>query len=124
MGGSVDAIEQGYIQNEIAKSAYTHQKQVEESEKIIVGVNKFQVTEINTIPGFKIDDSIRIHQTEKIDLLKSKRTKEEVERCLIEINAAAKDGRNLMPLVIDAVENHATLGEICDVLRLVFGEHK
>ena len=124
MGGSVDAIEQGFIQNEIAKSAYIHQKQVEEGEKIIVGVNKFQVNKANTIPGFKIDDSIRIHQAEKINHLKSKRPASEVDRCLAEIKVAAKDGRNLMPPVIDAVENYCTLGEICDELRQVFGEHK
>jgi methylmalonyl-CoA mutase N-terminal domain/subunit len=124
LGGSVDAIEQGFIQNEIAKSAYEHQKQVEKGEKVIVGVNKFQVNEANHLAGFKIDDSIRTTQTEKLQKLKADRTVTDVEQCLAQITAAAKDGRNLMPLVIDAVEKHCTLGEICDSLRSVFGEHK
>ncbi|HEX8332570.1 MAG TPA: methylmalonyl-CoA mutase family protein, partial [Segetibacter sp.] len=124
LGGSVDAIEQGFIQNEIAKSAYEHQKQVEKGEKIIVGVNKFQVTEPNHLAGFKIDDSIRTTQTDKLNNLKARRNGADTEQCLTEIKAAAKDGRNLMPLVIDAVEKHCTLGEICDSLRSVFGEHK
>jgi methylmalonyl-CoA mutase N-terminal domain/subunit len=124
LGGSVDAIEQGFIQNEIAKSAYEHQKQVEKGEKIIVGVNKFQVTEPNYLAGFKIDDSIRITQTEKLNQLKQARSAADSQQCLVEIKAAAKDGRNLMPFVIDAVEKQCTLGEICDTLRSVFGEHK
>jgi methylmalonyl-CoA mutase N-terminal domain/subunit len=124
LGGSVDAIEQGFIQNEIAKSAYEHQKQVEKGEKIIVGVNKFQVTEPNHLAGFKIDDSIRTTQTDKLHRLKASRNVADAEQCITEIKAAAKDGRNLMPLVIDAVEKHCTLGEICDSLRSVFGEHK
>jgi methylmalonyl-CoA mutase N-terminal domain/subunit len=124
LGGSVEAIEQGFIQNEIAKSAYEHQKQVERNQKIIVGVNKFQVTEPNHLAGFKIDDSIRITQSEKIKTIKQTRSTADSEQCLFEIKAAATDGRNLMPLVIDAVEKKCTLGEICDTLRSVFGEYK
>ncbi len=124
MGGSVNAIEQGFIQDEIARSAYEYQKQIETGEKIIVGVNKFQIEEKNNATGFKIDDSIRALQTEKLDNLKARRSTEDVERCLAAITAAATEEGNLMPLVIEAVENYCTLGEISDALRRVFGEHK
>jgi len=124
MGGSVSAIEQGFIQNEISNSAYIHQQQVEKEEKIIVGVNKFQVDEKNMIPGLKIDDSIRQLQTDKLNRLKNTRDNSKVMKCLQQLNNAAISGQNLMPLVIEAVENHCTLGEISDELRKVFGEYK
>ncbi|MCW3107571.1 MAG: methylmalonyl-CoA mutase, partial [Segetibacter sp.] len=124
MGGSVNAIEQGFIQDEIAKSAYEYQRNIETGEKIIVGVNKFHIKETNNASGFKIDDSIRAVQTEKLNKLKARRTAQIAEQCLAEISTAAKDGRNLMPFVINAVESYCTLGEISDVLRKVFGEYK
>jgi len=124
LGGSVSAIEQNFIQNEISNSAYIHQQQVENAEKIIVGVNKFHVDEKNTIHGFKIDDSIRQIQTDKLKILKAKRDNGKVMKCLRQLNNAALNNPNLMPLVIDAVENHCTLGEIADELRKVFGEYK
>ncbi len=124
MGGSVNAIEQGFIQNEIAKSAYEYQRQIESEEKIIVGVNKFKVTEENTIPGFKIDDSIRTTQSNKLKLLREKRDTLKVNDCLKKIYNAASNNTNLMPLVVEAVENYCTLGEISDELRKVFGEFK
>jgi methylmalonyl-CoA mutase N-terminal domain/subunit len=124
LGGSVSAIEQGFIQNEISNSAYVHQLDVEKAEKIIVGVNKFQVDEKNMIPGFKIDDSIRQIQTDKLQALKEKRDNGKVMKCLQQLSNAALSNINLMPIVIDAVENHCTLGEISDELRKVFGEYK
>jgi len=124
MGGSVSAIEAGFMQEEIAHSAYEYQRNIESGEKIIVGVNKFTVDKEVPIPGFRIDDHIRIIQTEKLNKLKAKREKMKAEHCLNEIALAAKDGRNLMPFVIEAVENDCTLGEISDVLRKVFGEYK
>ncbi len=124
MGGSVNAIEQGFIQNEISNSAYVHQQQVEKEEKIIVGVNKFEVDEKSMISGFKIDDSIRQIQTDKLNALKTTRDNSKVMKCLQQLNNAAIGGQNLMPLVIEAVENHCTLGEISDELRKVFGEYK
>jgi methylmalonyl-CoA mutase N-terminal domain/subunit len=123
-GGSVSAIEQGFIQNEIAKSAYEYQQQIEKKEKIIVGVNQFIVDKEATIPSFKIDDSVRQLQIEKINQLKNKRNKIKVTDCLEKIAAAAKADSNLMPPVIEAVENYCTLGEIADTLRNIFGEHK
>lgn len=124
MGGSVAAIEEGFMQDEIAKSAYEYQRKIESGEKIIVGVNKFQSAETYTTPSFKIDDNIRQIQTEKIKALKQKRDNGKIEECLLAINAAARSTENLMPVVLDAVENYCTLGEISDELRKVFGEYK
>jgi methylmalonyl-CoA mutase N-terminal domain/subunit len=125
MGGSVSAIEKGFMQEEIARSAYQYQRNIETGDKIIVGVNKFKVVESDSIAGFRIDDSIRNIQTEKLNKLKARRSAKMVEECLAEISAAATlNNRNLMPLVINAVENYCTLGEISDTLRKVFGEYK
>jgi methylmalonyl-CoA mutase N-terminal domain/subunit len=124
MGGSVSAIEAGFIQDEIAKSAYAYQRAIESGEKIIVGVNRFTVDKEDPIPGFKIDDHIRILQAEKLAKLKAKRNTEQVKQCLKNISEAAKNGSNLMPPVIEAVENFCTLGEIADTLRKEFGEYQ
>ena len=124
MGGSVNAIEEGFIQNEIARSAYEYQRQIESNEKIIVGVNKFSEKEEKTIPSFRIDDNIRLIQIQKLTSLRNNRDMAKVDQCLQEINDRASSGVNLMPSVIEAVENKVTLGEIADELRGVFGEYK
>ena len=124
MGGSVSAIEQGFIQNEIARSAYDYQRKIENGEKIIVGVNKFQSKEETAIPVFRIDDSIREQQIQKIKRLKETRNKEKATKCLEVLHKKASANENIMPSVIDAVENYCTLGEIADVLRKLFGEYK
>jgi methylmalonyl-CoA mutase, N-terminal domain len=124
MGGSVSAIEQGFIQNEIAKSAYEYQRKIERNEKIIVGVNKFQLKEEGTIPLLKIDDNIRVGQIQKINRLKETRNIEQVAKCLEAVRQKAMSTENIMPSVIDAVENYCTLGEIADELRKLFGEYK
>lgn len=124
MGGSVAAIEQGFMQDEIARSAYEYQRNIESGEKIIVGVNKFTVDKEEPVPSFKIDDSIRELQIEKLNDLKSRRDNNVANKCLENIAIAAKDGSNLMPFVIEAVEAKCTLGEIADVLRKEFGEYK
>lgn len=124
MGGSVSAIESGFMQDAIARSAYEYQRAIESGEKVIVGVNKFTIDKENPIPGFKVDDSIRTLQSEKLRQLRAKRSAQKAENCLEKIALAAKEGTNLMPPVIEAVENYCTLGEIADVLRKVFGEYK
>ena len=124
MGGSVSAIEQGFIQEEIARSAYTFQKKVESKEKIIVGMNRFESKEKNDAPVFRIDDSIRQLQSEKIEALKSKRNPAKVDKLLQMLNDCASGNENIMPVVLEAVENYITLGEISDTLREVFGEYK
>ena len=124
MGGSVSAIEEGFMQDEIARSAYQYQKDIEDESKIIVGVNKFETEETNDTPVFKIDGSIQKMQTEKLKVLKTKRNNVSVQTCLQKLEAAATGTENLMPFVLDAVENYCTLGEIADTLRKVFGEYK
>jgi methylmalonyl-CoA mutase, N-terminal domain len=124
MGGSVQAIEEGFIQNEIAASAYTWQQNVESGKKIIVGVNSFKSSSEAGTPSFKINDNIRHIQIEKLKSLKSFRDNEQVSTSLEKIRLCAISNQNLMPVVIEAVENFCTLGEISDVLRSVFGEYK
>ncbi|MBP7558323.1 MAG: methylmalonyl-CoA mutase, partial [Chitinophagaceae bacterium] len=124
MGGSVTAIEKGFIQEEIARSAYTYQRQIETNDKIIVGVNKFTVSEEPSIPILKVDDHIRTVQTEKLQHLRQNRNHAKVDQCLQELNDKASSDENIMPAVLEAVENKCTLGEIADTLREVFGEHR
>ncbi len=124
MGGAVNAIEQGYMQKEIAASSYLYQTQIESTEKIIVGVNKFTSNDEINPPSFKIDDSIRLVQIDKINKVKSERDNEKVAKLLAQLKQDAKDGTNVMPCIIDAVEQYATLGEIADVFRNEFGEYR
>jgi methylmalonyl-CoA mutase N-terminal domain/subunit len=124
MGGSVSAIEQGFIQNEIARSAYDYQRNIENGEKIIVGVNKFQSKEEQSIPLLKVDDSIRQVQSDKLIKLRNSRDKAKVDQLLQGLSDKANSDENIMPAVLEAVENKCTLGEIADTLREVFGEHK
>lgn len=124
MGGAVKAIEQGFIQDEIARSAYTYNKDIESGDKIIVGVNKFTSKEMNDTPVFKIDDSIRQVQSEKLRILREKRDAAKAAASLEKIRQIAQGTENLMPAVIEAVENLCTLGEIADTLRGVWGEYK
>ena len=124
MGGAVKAIEQGYIQEEIAKSAYAYNKAIEDGSKIIVGVNKFTNKEVNDTPLLKIDDSIREKQSEKLRALRAKRDATKAAASIQKIKDAAQSDTNLMPIVIEAVENLCTLGEISDALRSIWGEYK
>lgn len=124
MGGAVKAIEQGFIQEEIARSSYQYSKDIESGDKIIVGVNKFISKETEETPVFRIDDSIRIVQSEKLKSLRARRDNTQAEACLAAIKQIAQGTENLMPAVIEAVENLCTLGEIADTLRGVWGEYK
>ena len=124
MGGSVAAIETGFMQNKIAESAYAYQKAIESNEKIIVGVNQFRNDTELEIPILKINESIRQDQIKKLNELKSNRDQQRVTECLLAIKEAAKNGTNLMPPVIEAVEAFCTLGEISDALRSIFGEYQ
>jgi methylmalonyl-CoA mutase, N-terminal domain len=123
MGGSVSAIEQGYLQNEIASSSYQYQNEIQSGEKIIVGVNKFVVEEKPLQDIFMVDDSIRQLQVEKLRKLKSERDNIKVSEALIQLESDAKGAVNLMPSILNAVKHYATLGEIADVMRKVFGEY-
>jgi len=123
MGGSVNAIESNYMQNEISNASYQYQTEVENGDRILVGVNKFTQKEEGLTEVFNIDDSIRKLQTEKLHNLKATRDNKAVAAALNVLGNASGTDVNLMPLIIDAVEQYATLGEIADVLRKTFGEH-
>ena len=123
MGGAVQAVEKGYIQNEIASSAYQYQLEVEAESRVIVGVNKFVQEEDGITDVLNIDESIRLIQTEKLKALKSERDNNAVAQALIDLEQAAKGTANLMPFILAAVEAYATLGEIADRMRNVFGEY-
>ena len=112
------------MQDEIARSAYAYNKAIEDGSKIIVGVNKFTSAEASTPPLFRIDDSIRILQSEKLKKLRATRNNDTANACLAMIKQKATTTENLMPAVIDAVEHLCTLGEIADTLREVWGEYK
>ena len=123
MGGSVAAIEEGFMQKEIAAAAYKYQDAVEKEEEILVGVNKFTVEEEGREEILKVDDAIRNAQIEKIAALKAERDNAKVEEALSKLKTAAEGEDNLMPFILEAVESYATLGEIADELRGVFGEY-
>jgi len=124
MGGAVKAIEAGYIQNEIAGASYEYQRSVQNGSRILVGVNQFEMEEPAFDKLFTVDDSIRQVQTGKLKRLREERDALAVQNSLKAVEAAARSDKNLMPDIIEAVENYTTLGEISDVLRKVFGEYK
>lgn len=123
MGGAVNAVEEGYIQKEIAEASYEYQVAVEEGTRVIVGVNKFAEASEGVPEVFNIDDSIRKYQSDKLQQLKSDRNNYEVSNALKALATAAVGKENLMPRILVAVEAYATLGEISDTLRDVFGEY-
>lgn len=124
LGGAAKAIEKGYIQKEIEDSSYSYQKEVESGEQVVVGMNKFQIEEESPKGLLKVDPAVGERQKEKLKRLKDKRNSKAVSEKLVALEGAAKNGDNLMPFIIDSVKQYATLGEICDVLRGVFGEYK
>ncbi|WP_297548084.1 methylmalonyl-CoA mutase family protein [Thermococcus sp.] len=125
MGGMMRAIERGYIQKEIADAAYKYQKEIEEGKRIIVGVNKFQTDEPIEVEILKVDPSIRDKQIERLKKLRSVRDSKKVEESLDKLrNAAETEDENLMPYIIGAHRHLATLGEVTDVLREVWGEYR
>jgi methylmalonyl-CoA mutase N-terminal domain/subunit len=124
MGGSVNAIESGFMQNEIAKASYDYQQSIERNERIIVGLNKYTMEEKPFDKHFVVDDSIRQLQMTKLKKLRAERDQSKVEASITKLEAAAKGNENLMPRIIEAVENDATLGEISDAMRKIFGEYR
>ncbi|HWR42516.1 MAG TPA: methylmalonyl-CoA mutase family protein [Sporomusa sp.] len=125
MGGAVVAIEKGYIQREIQESAYKWQMEVESKQRIIVGVNQFQVAEKPVEGLLRVDSSVGELQKKKLADLRARRDNGAVEAKLAALEAGCKDeNANLMPLILDAVKVYATLGEICGVMRKVFGEYE
>jgi methylmalonyl-CoA mutase N-terminal domain/subunit len=123
MGGMLAAIESGYVQREIERAAYDYQKAVEAGEEIIVGVNRFQIKEETMIPTLKIDPAFEQVQIERIRRVRAERNTEAAIAALEKVEEAARSGENLMPKIIAAVEAYATLGEVADRMRVVFGEY-
>jgi methylmalonyl-CoA mutase N-terminal domain/subunit len=125
MGGAVAAIEKGFFQKEIADSAYRYQREVEEKKRIIVGVNEFAIEEEECpIELLRIDPKVEKEQIERLQKLKRERDNRKVKEILEKLHYAAEKEENLMPTIIEAVKAYATLGEITDVLRKVYGEYK
>ncbi|MGB9780825.1 acyl-CoA mutase large subunit family protein [Caldanaerobacter sp.] len=124
LGGAVKAIDLGYMQREIQESAYRYQMEIESGKRIIVGLNKFQMEEEPPKNLLKVDPQVEIVQREKIKKVKEMRDNNRVEKALKALKKAAEGDDNLMPWILDAVREYATLGEITDVLRSVFGEYQ
>ena len=124
MGGAPAAIEKGFIQREIQDSAYRYQQEIEKQDRIVVGMNRFQIQEEKPTNLLRVNPAVRISQMDKIQTLKSERAVRKVEESLAGLKKAAEGEDNLMPPIIDAVKAYATLGEICDVLRNIFGEYR
>src|SRR6266498_1746369 len=123
MGGALQSIEKGFTQNEIQNAAYAAQQAVERKEQIVVGVNAFEVTEERTLERLKVDPAIEIGQKMKLKELREARDQRRAEELLEKLKVAAGGTENLMPLFIECVENDVTLGEICNTLRVVWGEY-
>jgi methylmalonyl-CoA mutase N-terminal domain/subunit len=123
MGGALKAIELGYIQGEIQDSAYRTQQAIEKEEQLIVGVNSYQSNEKITLERLRVDPAIEQTQRSRLSDLRSQRDAGRVSTLLNQLELTAKGNQNLMPLFIESVENDITLGEICTVLRRVFGEY-
>jgi methylmalonyl-CoA mutase N-terminal domain/subunit len=124
MGGAVKAIEKGYIQQEIQESSYRHQKEIESGKRVLVGVNKFQVQEPPLKGLLKVDPKVREVQMKRLAQLRTSRDQKRVESTLKELKKAAQGEENLMVPILEGVRAYCTLGEICDVLRGVFGEYE
>jgi len=124
MGGTLQAIEAGYIQAEIQNAAFEYQKAVERGEQVIVGVNRFHMEEQRKIPTFRLDPAIERAQLKRLSDLRASRDKTAVSNCLERLERVARSSENLMPPILEAAAAYATLGEISDRLKSVFGEYR
>ncbi|MBP7110894.1 MAG: methylmalonyl-CoA mutase family protein [Firmicutes bacterium] len=124
MGGAVRAIENGFIQREIEEASYKYQMSIESGDRVVVGLNKFQIKEGSPKGLLRVDEAVRRSQIAKIAAVKAKRDQKGVDAALKALEDAARGTDNLMPPILAAVKQYATLGEICDVMRKVFGEYK
>ncbi len=123
MGGAVRAVESGFIEEEIQEAAYSFQKDIESGDRVIVGVNRFQIEEKLPSGLLRVDPAVHEQQIKQLEAVRQRRDSSAVENALAKLKEAAQGPNNLMPLILDAVKKEATLGEICDVLRGVFGEY-
>jgi methylmalonyl-CoA mutase N-terminal domain/subunit len=123
MGGTLRAIETGWIQNQIQNAAYAYQREIEAGERVIVGVNRFRAAEEKGIPTFRLDPELERAQVERVRGVRASRSEEAARTALGELTAAARGGENLMPGIMKAAECWATVGEISGAMREVFGEY-
>ncbi|MEI9814076.1 MAG: methylmalonyl-CoA mutase family protein [Acidobacteriota bacterium] len=124
MGGTLRAIERGWVQAEIQNAAYEYQQRVEKGEQIVVGVNKFRQEGATPLPTFRIDPEIERQQVERLRELRASRSADTAKARLAELDAAARGGDNVMPRILNACQSLCTVGEIADTLRSVFGEYR
>jgi methylmalonyl-CoA mutase N-terminal domain/subunit len=124
LGGATRAIDVGYIQKEISDSAYKYQMEIESLDRIVVGVNKYQIKEESPKGLLRVDPIVGEMQKKKTQEVKNARNNSAVEEKLEALKKACQGTENVMPLILDAVKEYATLGEICDVMREVFGEYE
>ncbi len=124
MGGTLAAIEQGFIQKEIQESAYRFQKEIESGERVYVGVNKYIMDEPPPTNLLKVDMEVGRREAEKVKALRASRDQKKWKEALDKLREVTISGENVMPAVIEAVKAKATVGEICDVWRQIFGEYR
>jgi methylmalonyl-CoA mutase N-terminal domain/subunit len=124
LGGMLKAVERGFVQHEIQNAAYAYQQAVDQEQAIVVGVNRFEVEEEKPIPILRIDPALEAKQVERVRALRAKRDAGPLKTALASVEDAARSGANLMPPILAAVEAWATVGEISDAMRRVFGEYK
>jgi methylmalonyl-CoA mutase N-terminal domain/subunit len=124
MGGMVEAIEAGYVQTEIQKAAYRFCQEMEQGKRIVVGVNKYRIEEEQPGDLLRISKEVQEEQVAFLRKVRAERSNAEVTSRLAALQEAARGDANLMPYILDAVRSYAGVGEICDALRSVFGEHK
>jgi len=118
------AIEKGFVQREIQQAAFEHQRGVEQGERVVVGVNRFAQAEEAAVPTLRIDPEVERSQVERLRALRARRDAARARAMVVRVEEAARSEANLLPAILEAVEAYATVGEISDALRRVFGEYR
>jgi methylmalonyl-CoA mutase N-terminal domain/subunit len=124
MGGMLAAVEKGFVQREIQQAAFDHQRAVEEGKQVVVGINRFAQPEETAVPPFRLDPEVERTQVERLRALRARRDTARAHSALARVEAVARTDANLLPAILEAVEAYATVGEISDALRRVFGEYR
>jgi methylmalonyl-CoA mutase N-terminal domain/subunit len=124
LGGTLRAIENGYVQREIQQAAYDYQKFIESGQRVVVGVNRYQDERGTPLPLLRIDPEVERSQVERLGKLRARRDASRLQAALRQVEETARSEQNLMPAILEAVKAYATVGEISDVMRKVFGEYQ
>jgi methylmalonyl-CoA mutase N-terminal domain/subunit len=124
MGGTLRAIENGYVQREIQQAAYEYQKSIESGQRVVVGVNRYQDERATPLPILRIDPEVERAQVERLRKLRARRDAARLHAALRQVEETTRSEQNLLPAILDAVKAYATVGEISDTLRKVFGEYQ